>query len=441
MINFWTKRIFRSAITVSVTSSALVLALLLVSCNEESSIGADFFEEESFEIFVVDSLTLEVSTVLFDSVETINDDRLLVGFHEDADFGKVLAIPFLQFNLGTPPTLDPDFTSFDSLTLVLRYDGYFFYDTSQIQTLSVNRLTEEFEADEDTGELYNHSIFEYSPTPLGTLSFRPRPQKQGELEIRLDDDLGIEILTKIIEEEEDVEDTEKFYEYLRGMALLPGTNVSRAILGFTSEAELRLHYTNNTDLPTTQETIIFSLGGSYFNHIQGDRTGTFIEALTDSVESLNTSLSNHEAYLQGGTATAVRVEIPNLKKMLEANESFIISGATLVIYPILDNLSEQPYLPSSLPVDWVDGDNEIFYSQSSASLNTDDEFGRDTNYELDVADFLNYQFALEELNENALLINLPAPLPYNSVTRLILGDAEHEKSMELKIYSIDIKEN
>lgn len=434
------KYFFYANASSNVAFTALVLVFLAYGCNSSSDIGAGFFEEESFELASLDTLTLQVSTVLEDSLSTLNSDRLLVGYHDDADFGKVYAASYFQISLADIPDLDSAFTIYDSLTLVLQFDGYSLYDTTQWQTLDVHRLTEKIELDEETDDLYNSSHFDVEADLLGTASFKPRPQKQGTLEIRLSDVLGLELLVKILHGDEALEDASKFQEYLKGFVLMPDSTQSGSVLGFTAGAEIKLYYTDNEELPTMQKTISFPVGGNRFNHIRSNRSGTLLDAL-QSDDDLDAAQSNGLAFLQGGVGLLARVEAPYLKTMFETNKEFIISKAELIFYPISQNNAEQDDLPSSLELSWVDDENKEIYDQGAANLQVDDEFDRDTYYSLDVTDFINYQLELDELNENALLIRLPDELANSSVSRLLLGSAEHPKRMKLKLYSIDIKEN
>lgn len=435
------KYFFYANASSNVALTALVLVFLAFGCNSSSDIGAGFFEDESFELASLDTLTLKVSTVLNDSLSTLDSDRLLVGYHEDADFGKVYAASYLQVTLGDTPDLDSTFTIYDSLTLVLQFDGYSFYDTLQWQTLSVHRLTEEIELDEETDDLYNSSRFDYATEPLGIATFKPRPQKKGTLEVRLDDAFGQELLDKILQGDEALNDVSKFQEYLNGFVLLPDSTQSGPVVGFSADAEIRLYYTDNEELPTTQKTISFPATGTNFNHIRSDRSGTLLNVLQSENTALDASQSNDLAFLQGGVGLSVRVEAPYLKTMFETNTEFVISKAELIFYPVLQNGTGQDYLPSSLGLTWVDDENKEIYNQGAANLHVDDEFDRDTYYSLDVTEFVNYQLGLNELNENALLINLPEALSNNSVSRMLIGSAEHPRRMKLKLYSIDIKEN
>ena len=78
---------------------------------------------------------------------------------------------------------------FDSLTLYLTPDGSFCGDTLKSMALTVSRLTEEVELN-DESELYAHSEFGHEDTPLSSLTFMPKPLHGRPVELRLDDGLG-----------------------------------------------------------------------------------------------------------------------------------------------------------------------------------------------------------------------------------------------------------
>ena len=76
-----------------------------------------------------DSMTVNLSTIGEDSIMTGAASRLFVGRFADPYLGKMHSIPFFQ------PTLDgslnlADAAVYDSLILSLRYDGYYYGDTT-----------------------------------------------------------------------------------------------------------------------------------------------------------------------------------------------------------------------------------------------------------------------------------------------------------------------
>jgi hypothetical protein len=78
---------------------------------------------------------------------------------------------------------------------------------------------------------------------LGTVSLTPRPNTYDTLGIRLDDNLGNELFSLIMEKDELVKENELFYNYFRGFALTYD-DAGDGIVGFDfpSAAEINTGY-------------------------------------------------------------------------------------------------------------------------------------------------------------------------------------------------------
>src|SRR6478609_1092124 len=112
----------------------------------------------------VDTFSVEMSTVLIDSLVTSTASRMLAGSYIDADLGKVTASSYFQLSLNgidvdgdghediiAAGTVDP---VYDSLVLVLPY-SYSYGDNTQNQTFHINRVNQTMNYVANTGYLYN----------------------------------------------------------------------------------------------------------------------------------------------------------------------------------------------------------------------------------------------------------------------------------------------
>ncbi|MEO1262037.1 MAG: DUF4270 family protein [Bacteroidota bacterium] len=418
-------------------------AMLMFGCNEESSIGVDFFDDELVTFSVIDTLSLRVGTVMADSLATNLTDRILVGHHEDEISGKLSASAFFQLRIGESASLEEGTTIFDSLTLVLNYDGYYFYDTSHLQSFQVFRLTEDLEPDEDTGNFYIFDSFERELLPIGEKTFRPRPGKNEALEIRLSDDLGKELLKKIIDRDDELSSTEDFLDFFKGIAVVPDNTFNGAVVGFGLSSEMRLYYSDNSELPVMQETIVFpAQGAAYFTRIENDRSSTPLAILQTDEDFLNSQVSGSQSYIHAGVGLFTRIEIPFLNSLQEENEQFIISNARLRFYPILEQGESQDELPVLLNVLWADEENDVLaVNGRSAQLFKDLDFGRDTYYEVDITDFVLTQLETGEPDGLGLLLSLTSPPMNGGVHRISIGDGRNDqKEMELQLFLLDLND-
>ena len=286
-----------------------------------SEIGADFFtNKNTFNISYLDSMTLKVSTVLRDSLITSNTSRILVGFQQDEKLGTITSEGVLQVGLPGVVKLDNTATEYVGLRLHLKKDGYYFYDTTRSQTISVYQLTKKLVA--YTGRYYNTSKFsiDRSAPPLGSLTFLPRPKHTADsLEIPLSDDLGRQLMEMARTGDPRLANNLEFMKFFKGLALIPDTLNSRAFIGFQSAAvqskpldkplELRLYYNDRSTTPTTLRHVSFTIGTNvYFSHIHSWKEATPLSALKKARQAVSSKLTDHEGYIQCGTGLAMRIE-------------------------------------------------------------------------------------------------------------------------------------
>lgn len=429
-------------------SLCFVLAVL-ASCNEPSEIGADFFKEGGIGLIITDTLSLKVSTVLSDSTIVGNSSRLLVGYHDDIDLGKIFASAFFQMEPRSTGGegesniyyLDEGSSEYLETTLILWYDSYSYYDTTSYQTLYVHALRQEIEPEED-GNFYNTSDSEFFRIPIGQISFRPKPGTRESIEIPLSDSLGQIIYAKAIDGVNDLSVPEPFVnDILKGLSLRPDTLASAAVLGFDTKAELRVHYLDRSVVPSEEKYLRFFVSSIRYNQILAERSSTPLHALNTRKESLDSELTAGRAYAQGGDALFIRVEIPYLKSILIDNTDLILTQAVLSFRPIKGSNKNNTPLPSHLKMYAVNDRNEIYadllsppYGAGTVPLIEDVDLNRDTYYKVDITNFIESQLDIEEFNENAILLSLVDEDIRSSVNRLYVGDQNNEFEMELALY-------
>ncbi len=419
------------------------VAFFLVSCQEESVIGEDFFTGTSFATSVIDTITVEASTILYDSFQTSNLGRLLVGNYTDEITGQLTAHTIFQVGLnGTVSyNLEENSTRYDSLVLRFASDGFSYHNPEESKmSVEVRRLLTDIEFEED-GALYNTSFRDRDRflewAPIGTRTFRSAQERFDSLSVRLDDAFGEQLYNRAISGDESLTTDEEFLEFLKGFVLSPvGENTP--FLGLSPDVELRLYYTDFSITPIVKSSYLpFSLGQrTYYNSITSDREGTAYQDLVTQEEPVSSRRTDDLMVMSGGAGLAVRVEFPYLKDLLLADQNYLIAAAVLEIPIIEDTYGQESYLPEQLESVFVDKDNFDNFNEltSNAILTLDGDFQRDTHYEMNVLNFINTQLALTENNENALVLRLPFPEMNTSVVRTIMGD--QSRGMKLTIHTI-----
>lgn len=423
------------------TSLALSSILLLSCANEPSELGGDFFNGGTMDVSYIDSVSVKISTIKYEELVTNGSDRLLIGHHDDEKLGAVFSASYFQLSVPSTNPLNKYSTEYNYAVLVLKYDGYSYYDTLLQNSYSVYRVNGKIETD-DTGSLYNHSRFELDTHPLGTATFRPRPHKDDSLAIRLDDALGRDLYEKILNESPDVADDTEFQRHFRGIAVLPDTSVSGGLMGFTPDAELRLYYTDKSVIPANDDRYVsFSLNsnGLFFNSIAASRTGTKLDGtLLTQEEKVDAVLTDNESYVQGGIGLALRLDLPYIKKLRDV-ENLLVLNAVLEIHPVRHSYDALKPLPGMLTALLIHPNNETYteYSTSIQQL-VQDDIPRDTYYTVDVTDYIEMMLR-DNNNENqyALLFRLEDKEFRESVNRILVSS----ERTKLRINYASIKNN
>ena len=401
-------------------------------------------------LVVIDTCTVQLSTVLLDSVATSGGSHILVGASRSELFGASRLTPYLTFKRGAF-TLAADPADrlpirFDSLTLMLPYAPVYYGDTTRRMTLGLHRLSEEVELDEN-GALYAHSRFPYEPEPLATVSFLPRPASGRTLEVRLPDALGADILDKFESGAPEVESDVEFREWFNGLVLQPGAGCE-AQIGFAGSSQdtlcqMRLYYTE-TGINPIGRTVDFPLDRSVlFHSVETDRTGTPYAGLTHDNPVLSSAQTNHTALFHSLSGTYPLIEFPYLNGIRTLSQFDHVAEARLVLYPLAGSFDGATYvqLPDSMRLRSISAiDPPSAYPPGSGTLrgylSRDLQYPRNTNYSYDITTYISGQLGLP-LNQRQHLQLMG--LNFGSLPESLLLDAQQngDRHAELHItYSL-----
>jgi len=418
-----------------------LVAVMLLSCNDEpSQIGSGFFEGGSIALATVDTLTLQVSTIQFDSLATSDATRLLVGSHNDEDLGTITASTYFQMGLASAFSIDKLYTSFTRAEIRFIHDGYSFYDTANNVSLSVHALTEDMQLDEsdNAAYLYNTSSIKYDPTALGAVTFKPRPNTHDTVKVAISEQFGRDIIRLAQSSAPEVSSTFEFLNYFSGIAVVPSGD--GPMVGFSTNVEIRVYYIDKSQTPGVERYLsIISGDNLHFNKIQFDRSATKLNGLDKQTEHLGSDETDRKSYIQSGTGLGLRVEIPYLRSMLIENEGLTIMSAILSFAPTKDNNEDNAPAPASLLMSSVDYKNQLMQTfNNGASLIEDVYLGRDTHYEVDITTFIKQQLLIEQFNHNAVVFTTDDATFRGTVSRIYVGDQLNEKQMTLKLSCLTI---
>jgi hypothetical protein len=432
----------------------LLFALTIVSCGTDTDagefvVGSDYLAVNN-KVILIDTVTVDLSTINFDSLVTSSQSRILIGNYEDPIFGKIKSDSYFQLSGNTYNLINSGSDTeavnyvFDSISMILRYDNYHYGDTTKVQTFDIHRVLQTIKPKTDDVSFYNNSTLTYGTESLGSISYKPRPIEKDSINIKMDPVFGAALFQKIKKKE--VIDFDSFSEYLKGLVLVPSTSNSSSVIGFnTSKSVVRMYYSKYQSDQEKSYFLEFSIGdvSKQFNSISSDKTGTIIQNLPISSSKLSSSLTNRQSFIQSGSGVACRVDFPNIKQLKYISDKGTIVDAELILKPVNNTYSKEYPLADSLSVYVADNLNRI----SSTLLNSagatvygrlnqkTDEFNENIGYSISVGLFLQREIWKQSDSRSSLILTLPGIS--KSVNRIVLGDQKHlNNKIQLKIYYI-----
>jgi hypothetical protein len=414
-----------------------ISSTLLNTCKENPGVftlGEEFIESQT-EINLIDTFSVNISTVILDTVVTSGTGNLLIGNYRDDIFGKITSHSYFQ--IGIPEIFDiENDDTYDSLNLIIRYNKYFFGDTTKDQRILVHQLTESIELNEND-IITNKTSIDYNPDLIGSITFTPEPNNTMDtLFIKINDNVGFDLFTKLRDGSEIFSSNESFINYFHGLVLEADSTYEGSVIGFNaSEDDVKfiLYTTRET---STNEKINheFKLTDitRQFNNIKHDFTSTQLYTLTEQRKGISNTETSGLSFLQGGIGLVIRIDFPSLQEILLLNRGKVLK-AELSISPLSNSYKEFD-LPAELVIYETDKLNrrnkQAYYS---SSLTMDELYHENTAYLFDVTDYLNDEMSDSYVDpEKGLLITLPYDDLNSRFYRTII-DAQN-KNTKLKVY-------
>lgn len=418
----------------------LILAVMsLYQCEdsiEKFAFGEKYIDSQT-SINLLDTFSVDFSTVLLDTVESAGNGDILIGKFEDNIFGKIVSNSYFQ--IGAPNEFDADTIQddvYESLELIIHYNGYFYGDSTIEQTFSVHQLLENIDLDDDSTITTNTKL-QYNPVPLGTLTYLPKPNKEPDsLIIKLDDYFGEELFSLMKSDTAIFSDDDDFVDYFHGLVLVADNG--QGIVGFNaSSSDVRIVIQTSSRHSDEEKELkyIFPLYSQslQFNNIVSDRSATNLASLFEQKTALPNENTDNSAFLQGGTGLAIRVDFPSIQNLLLLNID-VIQKVELTFAPLAGTYEDFD-LPPTLLLYECDENNDILNSTevSQSDLTIDELYNETTAYTFDITDYIAYYFSTSYFNPDySLLMTLPSYYQASTFYRLITDNPKTDA--KLKIY-------
>lgn len=421
------------------------------SCNSDGgSFGQEFINVKT-NIITTDTCTVWSYTIKQDSVVTSGTNEALVGKYYDSGLGDTLtAKTCFEMEVPTIPTdLDPN-AVFDNVFLNLRYDRYYYGDTTKSFSLKVYPLDKPIYLN-NNGYLYNTSPIPYTDENLlGQTTVIPRPNSYDSLYIDIDQNFGSNLFDLIKNNDDRIKFLKSSDGYgistyiagFKGFALVPELSNS-CILGFAAADTgiylgLNYHYTSSDDGSVINKTIKIKMNvtsthtSSYqFNNIRigFDNPILHKSKIEDKLSSNN---NKNTSFCQAGMGIMTRLEFPYLNQLLSQGNIKILS-AQLILGATPKTFLVNP-LPANFNLYTIDNLNNLgtSFTKSSALLtgtwSLDDYHNEKTYYTLDITSYITSAIQqTNNLDTPALCVTIAAENTKNknllfTFTRAILND-------------------
>ncbi|MFT4203101.1 MAG: DUF4270 family protein [Chitinophagaceae bacterium] len=439
----------------------VLVALGLHSCDKaDITFGDQWVENEYTQVTLLDTITPSVSTIYLDTFATNGTGYSMIGVYEDPEFGVVSASTYLRLQ---PPTITTaivdslDEAVFDSAVVYLNLKNGEYGDTTQTLTLNVQQLSADIRYHDNTSYLYNTTTFPVNETSIGSGTFTLNPNAglplTGDtLTIRLTDDFGSDLFSKLKTYSYYLRDATDFLTYLRGIKIsASATNNNGFIFNASDSAFIRLYYSLPATGTTVHQHTDFTINSTayQFNNISIDRTGTVLgsSGISYTNKKILTTETGNIAFLQPSTQTAVKVTFPTIKALEEQPNYLKLVRAVLVVAGPSNSYLPYYAVPPTLYAAYTK-DRTNSYSESSV-LATASSYQNTTTrqytYSLDLTSyFQTYELPYtDNLTDRGIVLFLPSSAYKSTVNRLLIGDAVNEANgdggIKLQLYYISVQ--
>jgi hypothetical protein len=429
---------------------SFVLAFFsLTGCQKQPTLtfGPSYVADNNgANIVVVDTTTVQMSTVFVDSTATSGTGFLQVGQLADPYFGTINTRSFFQLlPPGNPPALTV-YDSYDSMSLILLYKkGNPFYGDSTVpQTYIINQVDTIYAVPDFSRGFFSNSSLPLNPTVLGstTATFLPSipttSQFAGDsLKIRLTDNLGTQLYNMIYSRSDTILRPATWQNWFHGLCLSPGPGSHGALVGFRDSAIMRIYYHEASAYPT-QKFIDFGFTNKFlqFNNVTTDWSSSPLKNLVRPTQNPQTppatpsSATGNAAYLQNITGLTVKLTFPNLKSIAYRQDYIQVLRAQLTVRPVPGSFSTMFTVPPQVTLYQTDFNNlegppeSITGASQTGALTLDYLHPLNTQYTYDVTPFIRAQIANTSTtaDQQGLMLSVPPPGNTASFARVALAD-------------------
>ncbi|WP_166670668.1 DUF4270 family protein [Olivibacter sp. XZL3] len=431
----------------------------MLACTKEGTISLNNTNDQ-LGAEIADSITVQAATYQLDPLPANGQGVMLVGKMSDEVTGDLTVSSYFRIGNAEISSVSlPSDARLDSVSFALPYQGYYYGDTTAMQSLTLHRVTEDIELitesnawEEDErpvfasgSTLFTNSSFNYDAAPLGSVSFYPKPTSKDTVFIKLADSFGQDLWEKIQNKTSQVTSSEEFLQYMKGFVLRP-TNEASVLTAFPVDSILLnvyYSYTNTTDGKKVQENIQMKVTDNtyQFNEVQVDRSRSIISQLAADTEGeLPASETNQQVVLQGLTGLVTKIQFPYLYEFVNRNDVIINKAELIVETPAnsqvlyaaptaLNIMLANAYgVPTSLLTASYETTTQTAYLINDLSGGVGN--GR---YTFNLTEYVSNYRGADEDKKSALYLTIPTSDLLVKADRLLIGSADGRPMIKLRI--------
>lgn len=421
-------------------------------------------------IVLVDTASIDVSTIYTDSTATAATGYLMVGSYNDQYLGNVSSRAYLQV---TPPpslpTLDPRLDTYDSMGMVLFFKpgNPYYGDSTQYQYYMVNQVDTLWQLG-----AFQRGWFSSYSLPLGPMlgesSVRIEPNRpvnfasntsQGTgdtVRIRMDDNLGRKIYNMIYNKSDTVLKSNEWLQWFNGLCISPDPTkgVANFMAGFKDSCLMRIYYRENAEI-SSEKYLDFTLTNKsfQFNNIVAAAGTGFKSLITQNPQTppaISSTSTNHAGYVSTINGMNVKLTFPYLSSIALRRDFIGLLRAQLIVRPVPGSFSQIWRLPPAVGIYYTDLNNlvgqpipAIGLAGAQTGAPVIDYFNPlSSAYTYDVTEFVASQLTNPSpaAAQTGLMLSLPAPANNSEFQRLIVADQSYPKTEQviLNVYYISL---
>jgi hypothetical protein len=344
----------------------LISLFILGSCKNPDSIGLPIDPTKALQTNLIDTATINTTTVLEDSVQTTNAAKAPLAYFKDPVFGITEANIVASLNLPSLSayTIPTGTISVDSAVLVMAYaDGFYGDSLTTSYKVNVYQLNEPI----SSKAYYNNKIWNFNNTLLGTKIFSARPKTgfkvttivtgAADTLIRVSPQLRIPIDKNFVfnkffgASSGQLTTNTVFQNYIKGFYITldktrPGVggNMFFNVAADSSRLDVYYHTVNGSVIDT--EKVSLAIGTPHAAEIKHNFTsGSAGAAIATQIG--NPKGTYNTLYVQGLAGLRAKISFPYLKKILTTAQAsggdIVLNRAELVVTPVTG--TEIPYVP------------------------------------------------------------------------------------------------